>query len=145
MGIILDTYRPRHFEEAIETAASVAAFLARREAIVDFFAAGETVYTLSVGRQLGSLQSILDLLACVEPAQQAPYARLEAQLGQMMARLSAVVIVSPPLGPERREFHHRLRAQGAPLRLLVVGPEGAGEPDLTYLDPDAFPACLEQI
>ncbi len=144
VGLILDTYLPKkHFEEAVETAASVAGFLARQEAIVDFFAAGPTVYFLSVGRHLGTLQSILDVLACVTPCKEAPYGKVEAQIAGLLPNLSALVLVTFAPNPERREFWNRLQAFGTPLRILAVG--SGSEPEATWLDPRHFPTCLEHL
>lgn len=137
VGLILDTYRPQHFEEAVETAASVAGFLARQEAIVDFFAAGPTVYFLSVGRHLGTLQSILDVLACVTPCKEAPYGKVEAQISGLLPNLSALVLITFAPNKERQEFIDRLQAFGTPLRILTIGKDG--------LDPRHFPTCLEHL
>ncbi len=143
VGLILDTYRPprpQEFEVAAEVAGSIASFLGQQDAIVDFFAAGAEVYFLSVGRQLGSLQAILDVLACVEPCQDSPYARLEQQLLDILSGLSAVVVITFDPNPKRREFFERLRLGGAPLRIFCVG--GKPDPEMTHILPQEVPGCL---
>ena len=147
VGVVLDTYRPtslEDFECAAEVAASVAGYLARQDAVVDFFAAGSEVYFLSVGRQLGTLQSILDVLACVEPTREAPYEKLEHQLLRLLAQLSAVVMVTFQPNPQRRAFWERLKLGGAPLRILCIG-RGFDDPEVTRLDPTDMPGCLELL
>lgn len=147
VGVVLDTYRPPKgdaFERATEVAASVAGYLARQDAIVDFFAAGSDVYFLSVGRQLGTLQSILDVLACVEPSKESPFERLEHQLLDILSNLSAVVVISFTPDSRRRAFWERLKLGGAPLRVLCIG-QGESDPDVTWLDPAQMPGCLEHI
>lgn len=147
VGVILDTYRPPKgelFERATEVAASISNFLARQDAIVDFFAAGSEVYFLSAGRQLGTLQSILDVLACVEPTKESPYERLEHQLLDILPSLSAVVVISFSPDPVRRAFWDRLKLGGAPLRVFCLG-RGEDEPEMRWLDPKQFPACLELL
>lgn len=151
VGVILDSYRPpgrQQFEAATEVAASVAGFLAAQDAIVDFFAAGAEVYFLSAGRHLSPLQSILDVLACVEPCNKPPYARLEQQLLDMLARLSAVVVITFAPNAERRRFLERLRLGGAPLRIFCVGRaqplDTLGElaTEAAWIDPEEMPRCL---
>lgn len=147
VGVILDTYkppRPELFEHATEVAGSISNYLARQDAIVDFFAAGAEVYFLSVGRQLGTLQSILDVLACVEPTRESPYRKLEQQLLDILSTLSAVVVISYQPNPERRRFWERLKLGGAPLRVFCLG-QGVDDPDTTWIDPAEMPGCLEQI
>ncbi|MCA9793479.1 MAG: DUF58 domain-containing protein [Candidatus Eremiobacteraeota bacterium] len=144
VGVILDTFKPTDLEPAVEVAASIAAYLERRDAIVDFFAAGETVYTLSAGRHVGALQSILDVLACVTACKQPPYARLEAQLARMLAGLSAVVVVTFALNPQREDFLERLRVHGAPLKVIVIGP-GPCPPEAVRVNPEEMPACLGRL
>jgi uncharacterized protein (DUF58 family) len=147
VGVILDTYKPpkgEAFERATEVAASISNYLARQDAIVDFFAVGSEVYFLSVGRQLGTLQNILDVLACVEPSKKSPYEKLEHQLLDVLAALSAVVVVTFDPSPQRRRFWERLKLGGAPLRVFCVG-KGEDEPDVTWLDPAQMPACLEHM
>lgn len=143
VGLILDTYRPPkggEFEVAAEVAGSIASFLGHQDAIVDFFAAGSEVYFLSMGRQLGSLQSILDVLACVEPCQDSPYGKLEQQLLDVLSGLSAVVVITFQPDARRREFFERLRLGGAPLRIFCVG--GRPDPGMTHIDPREVPGCL---
>jgi uncharacterized protein (DUF58 family) len=147
VGVILDTYKPpkgQVFERATEVAASISNFLARQDAIVDFFAAGSEVYFLSIGRQLGAVQNILDVLACVEPTKTSPYKKLEHQLLDVLSTLSAVVIVSFDPTPQRREFWERLKLGGAPLRVFCIG-EGVDDPDVTWIAPAQMPGCLEQM
>lgn len=148
VGVVLDTYRPgsqEDFECAAEVAASIANFLARQDAIVDFFAAGSEVYFLSVGRQLGALQSILDVLACVAPCKDSPYEGLEHQLLDMLGGLSAVVVVTFQPDEERRAFLNKLRMGGAPLRVFCVGQGEDSEPEMSWIRPQEMPGCLEVL
>jgi uncharacterized protein (DUF58 family) len=147
VGVVVDTYRPPDpaaFEAAAEVAASIANFLARQDAIVDFFAAGEDVYFLSVGRQLGTLQSILDVLACVEPCREPPYDRLEHQLLDVLPGLSAVVVVTFAPDKQREAFIEKLRLGGAPLRVFCIG-QGTDQSERTWLAPAEIPECLEHL
>jgi uncharacterized protein (DUF58 family) len=153
IGIILDTYRPptpAHFEAAVEVVASVANFLARQDAIVDFFAAGPELHLLSMGRNLGTLERVLEVLACVQPqAPQknapAPYEELAPRLQQLLPRLSALLLVTFHPDDQRRAFIQRLRMGGAPLRILIIGTAQEGGDGVSYIAPDQVAAGLEQL
>ena len=165
IGLILDTHlppTPAHFEAAVESVASVANFLARQDAIVDFFAAGPELYLLSMGRHLATLERVLEVLACVQPQVapsprrwgrraapvEAPYENLAPRLQQLLPRLSAVIFVTFGLNAQRRSFIERVRLGGAPLRLLVVAAPGeTQEPDacVSYIDPGQVAAGLDQL
>lgn len=149
IGIILDTYRPpkaQDFEAALETVASLASFLERSDSVVDFFAAGEQLILLSMGRNQGSLEGVLETLACVKSTRRSPYAQLEAQLEPLIPRLSALVLVTFAPTPERRAFWERLTIAGTPVRILCLSrkrPEG--DQDLSWIHPDQLAAGLDEL
>lgn len=141
IGLILDTYRPPRqgdFEAGLELLASLAAYLERSDSIVDFFAAGPELYLLSMGRNLGSLERVLELLASMQPCKTNPYEQVEERFRQLLARLSALVVVSYGPSPEREQFWQRLRQLGVPLRILVVDRQAPpAAPDVTWVDAHA--------
>lgn len=149
IGIILDTYRPpksQDFEAALETVASLASFLERSDSVVDFFAAGEQLILLSMGRNQGSLEGVLETLACVKSTRRSPYAQLEAQLEPLIPRLSALVLVTFAPTPERRAFWERLTIAGTPVRILCLSrkrPEG--DQELSWIHPDQLAAGLDEL
>ena len=147
IGIILDTYRPpkaKDFEAALETVASLASFLERSDSVVDFFAAGEQLILLSMGRNQGSLEGVLETLACVKSTRRSPYAQLEAQLEPLIPRLSALVLVTFEANPERRAFWERLNAAGTPIRTLCISHKRP-DPEITWVHPDRLAAELDDL
>lgn len=150
IGLILDSYRPdspEQFEAAVETIASVAHFLSRQDAIVDFFAAGRDLHLLTVGRHLGGLERVMELLAYVQPLpkSQEPYEELAPRLQELLPRLSAVLIVTFAMDAARKAFLERLRAAGVPLRILVMGAAGEAHEDVSYLNPETLMQEIEQL
>lgn len=149
IGIILDTYRPpkpKEFEAALETVASLASYLERSDSVVDFFAAGEQLILLSMGRNQGSLEGVLETLACVKSSRRSPYAQLEAQLEPLIPRLSALVLVTFAPTPERRAFWERLTVAGTPLRILCLSRNRPEEDQaLTWIHPDQLAAGLDDL
>lgn len=149
IGIILDTYRPpraQDFEAALETVASLASYLEKSDSVVDFFAAGEQLILLSMGRNQGSLDGVLETLACVKPGRHFPYAQLEAQLEPLIPRLSALILVTFAPTPERRAFWERLTLAGTPLRILCLSRKRPdADHDLTWLQPNQLAAALDDL
>lgn len=153
IGIILDTYsppRPAHFEAALECVASLAGFLDRSDSIVDFFAAGPELYLLSMGRNLGSLERVLEVLACLQPCLESPYHGLEGQLQALLPRLSAVMVVTYSSSPERIAFLRRIQLGGAPLRVVAIAApsERLGDSlgaDVSWVDPANVSVDVEQL
>ncbi|MBN9415065.1 MAG: DUF58 domain-containing protein [Candidatus Eremiobacteraeota bacterium] len=149
IGIILDTYQPpkaQDFEAALETVASLASFLEKSDSVVDFFAAGEQLILLSMGRNQGSLDGVLETLACVKSSKSSPYHQLEAQLEPLIPRLSALVLVTFTPTPERRAFWERLTLAGTPVRIVCLSrkrPEG--DQDLSWIHPDQLAAGLDDL
>ncbi|MBX3170979.1 MAG: DUF58 domain-containing protein [Candidatus Eremiobacteraeota bacterium] len=147
IGILLDTYRPpkaQDFEAALETVASLASFLERSDSVVDFFAAGEIL--LSMGRNQGSLEGVLETLACLKSTRRSPYAQLEARLEPLIPRLSALLLVTFAPTPERRAFWERLSSAGTPVRILCLSrkrPES--DQELTWIHPDQLAAGLDDL
>ena len=149
IGIILDTYRPpraQDFEAALETVASLASYLEKSDSVVDFFAAGEQLILLSMGRNQGSLDGVLETLACVKPGRHSPYAQLEARLEPLIPRLSALILVTFAPIPERRAFWERLTLAGTPLRILCLSSKRPdADHDLTWIQPNQLAAALDDL
>lgn len=128
VAVILDTQVPaaapaarrRDFEAAVSLGAAVGDFLARQEYIVDLFAAGPNLYHLTAGRSLAYLDQILDILACLEPSMDSPFAHIEPELCENLSAISAVFCIFLDWDESRRAFAETLRRQGVGLRVLVV-------------------------
>jgi uncharacterized protein (DUF58 family) len=132
IAIILDTFLPKKatpaelasFEGGVSVVASIADLFSRSEYIVDILAAGPDVYEVSAGRSLAYLDNILDVLACLEPCYEPPFATIGPALFERLAQLTTVVAVLQDWDPVREAFLRRVRTSGAAVRALVVH-EGA--------------------
>jgi len=150
IGIILDTYKPprsQDFEAALECVASLGSFLERSDSVVDFFAAGEQLILLSMGRNQGSLEGVLETLACVQSTRRSPYAQLESSLEPLIPRLSALILVTFQPNPERLAFWERLTVAGTPIRILCVSrkrPPPTNH-DLAWIHPDHLATGLDEL
>jgi uncharacterized protein (DUF58 family) len=128
VAIILDTYLPKGFtpadraafEGAVSTVASVADWFSRTEAVVDVLAAGPDLYEVSAGRSLAYLENILDVLACLEPCADPPFATVGPSLHEKLARLTSVVVVMLDWDDARERFLRGVKDQGAAVRGIIV-------------------------
>lgn len=124
VGVVLDASAKdeRTFEAAISLAAGVVARLSRGEALIDVLIVGERVHDLTIGRSLGFLDQALDLLACAERTPPATVDALLARIHAHLARLSAVVVVTPEWDGGR--LAERVRAHGVSTLVALVRPDG---------------------
>jgi uncharacterized protein (DUF58 family) len=131
VALVTDTWVPRarrwsggqDLEAALSLAAAVADCLSRREYILDIFAAGPDVFHLMTGRSLGYLENVLDLLACVEPSRDCPFARLTPALMEEISRISSAVVILLDWDESRAEFVRSLQSCGVAVKLLIVRSE----------------------
>jgi len=132
IALILDTFLPRKpgagerdaFEAGISVLASIADYFSRSDFVVDILAAGPDVYDVSAGRSLAYLDNILDVLACLEPCYEAPFARIGPHLFEKLAGLTTVVAVLQDWDEQREAFLRQVRSEGTSVRGFVVR-EGA--------------------
>jgi uncharacterized protein (DUF58 family) len=128
VALILDTYLPQGFgagdriafEGAVSTVASVADWFSRSEAVVDVLAAGPDLYEVSAGRSLAYFDNILDVLACLEPCDDPPFATVGPHLFEKLARLTSVVVVMLDWDDARERFLRGVRDQGTAVRAIIV-------------------------
>jgi uncharacterized protein (DUF58 family) len=128
IAIILDTFLPTKFtpaqeasfEAAISVVASIADFFSRSEYIVDILAAGPDIYEVSAGRSLAYLQNILDVLACLGPCHDPPFATIGPRLFEKLSQITAVVAVLQDWDTPREEFLKRVKALGTAVRAIIV-------------------------
>jgi uncharacterized protein (DUF58 family) len=128
IAIILDTFAPRRprpadvrvFEAAISEVASIADFFSRSEYVVDILAAGPDLYEVSAGRSLAYLENILDVLACLEPCPDPPFATIGPALFEKLAQITTVVAVLQDWDEPRQAFLRRVKALGTAVRVVIV-------------------------
>jgi uncharacterized protein (DUF58 family) len=131
VAVILDTHIPpgsradrersdADFERAVSMCAAIGDYMAKEEYLVDIFAAGSNLYHLTAGRSLAYLDQILDILAAVDASPGEPFEVLEPEVMENLAQITTVVCVFLDWTESRREFVHRLAAQGAAIKVIIV-------------------------
>ncbi len=135
IALIVDTFVPKKrdqeavdaFEAAISLGAAVADAVSRLEYVIDLFAVGPDLYHLQAGRSLAYLDSILDILACIESCPTSPFHTLGPAIQEELGQISTAVVVLLDWDEERARFVETLRQCGVAERVLVVR---HGEPTL---------------
>jgi uncharacterized protein (DUF58 family) len=128
IAIILDTFLPTNttpaqeagFEAAISVVASIADYFSRSEYIVDILAAGPDVYEVSAGRSLAYLENILDVLACLGPCHDPPFATIGPHLFEKLSQITTVVAVLQDWDTPREQFLQRVKSLGTAVRAIIV-------------------------
>ena len=136
-AVVMDTLRPRRyfwqellpgadpvFEAAASLTAAVADHLARQDVIVDLFAAGPDLYRFRGGRSLGFLDNMLDVLACLEPASDDPFAELSDEVLSEIAEISGVVLILLCWNEARERLTARLQQAGVERTAFLVLADG---------------------
>jgi len=128
IAIVVDTFLPAKFkagqaasfEAAISVVASIADYFSRSEYIVNILAAGPDLYEVSAGRSLAYLENILDVLACLGPCHDAPFAGIGPHLFEKLSQITTVVAVLQDWDAQREEFLQRIRSLGTAVRAIIV-------------------------
>lgn len=110
-------------EQGLSLAAGIADALARREYVIDLFAAGPEIHRFQAGRALAHFDHILELLACVEAGDSLNVAALEQLLLPEAARLSAVILVLLDWDDARAALVARLKSHGLAVRVACLHPK----------------------
>lgn len=127
LAVVMDVEAPRardevRLEKAISLTAGITDALARKEYIVDIFAAGDEVHHFQAGRAIAHLDNILELLACVEAGRKLDIGALDAALIPEADRLSAVIMIMMDWDDQRSKLVQRFKAQGLAVRIICMKP-----------------------
>ncbi len=110
----------RALEANLSLAAGVSDFLARKEYVVDLFAAGPELYYLQAGRSLAYLDNILDILACIEACPTDPLEKITPKFRDELGQISTVVLLLLQWDEARRKLVQQVLDAGAMVKLIVV-------------------------
>jgi uncharacterized protein (DUF58 family) len=125
VGIFLDTelkrrQHPKIFEKRVSVVAGIADAIARKEYIIDLFAAGEDLHHFQMGRALAHLENLLELLAYIESVRFVNVKKLEANLNPFLQLLSAMIILLGDWDEARAQLCATIEQRGTQLRVIVV-------------------------
>lgn len=129
IALVVDTHVPLlraarggedDLEAAISLGAAVADALSRLEYVIDLFAVGPDLYHLQAGRSLAYLDTILDILACIEPCRASPFGTLGPSVRDQVGQIGSAVVLLLDWDDERAAFVRTLRGLGVAVKVVVV-------------------------
>ena len=125
VGLFLDTELQRRqnqdlFERRISIVAGIADAIAKKDYIIDLFAAGDVLHHFQLGRALAHLENLLELLACIEDARHVNLKKLEISLEAHLDKLSSMIILLGDWDAERAAFCRMIEQRGTSVRVIVV-------------------------
>ncbi|OGT81751.1 MAG: hypothetical protein A3H91_08465 [Gammaproteobacteria bacterium RIFCSPLOWO2_02_FULL_61_13] len=128
-GLVLDTYldaqSPAEFEAAVSVAASLAMRTPGRDALLDLMFVGTQAYRVTIGRGLGQVENMLEILACVEPHRTGTFRQLTDLVARHGNETSALICVLLAWDGQRQELVSRMLRAGIPVLALVIGADAA--------------------
>ncbi|MGZ3418007.1 MAG: DUF58 domain-containing protein [Polyangiales bacterium] len=122
VALVVDTWgqEPRAFESSLSLVASIADHFGKTEQVLDVLAAGKEIFHLSTGRGLGSLEEVLDVLACLETTRGEPFGTIAPALFEELRQITTVVAVMLDWDAPRAAFLRSVRDLGTEVRAFVV-------------------------
>ncbi|MCI5147453.1 MAG: DUF58 domain-containing protein, partial [Candidatus Electrothrix sp. AR3] len=141
---ILDTFQEqpqsRIFEEAVSLAASFASTVQTSESLLDLMFVGTEAYCFSSGRGLAHADRMMEILACVQPCHDKPFADLLPMLFNHASLLSGCICILLSWDDERKKAVKTLQSLGVPLKVVIIseGKENNFDPGPMRGDPNNF-------
>ena len=131
-GLVLDTFldggTKTMFEEAVSVAASFQLAMEQQDALVDLLLVEDRTYCFTSGRGLGNAASILEVLACIQPCSDLPFASLQELLLLHAAEVSGLIMILLAWDEKRRALVQRLTAMGTPVVVILITPGADAAP-----------------
>lgn len=123
-GLVLDTFAADlpalHFEEAVSVAASFAVAGPDQDSLLDLMFIGERAYRMTAGRGLAQADSLIEVLACVQPERTHGFAELARLVLGHAGEMSGFICVFLHWDTARQTLVTALRARGVPVQVFVV-------------------------
>lgn len=123
-ALILDTYAAgtshKVFEAAVSVAASIAVNVSDQESLLDLMFVEDKAYHFTSGRSVGDVQSMLEILACVQARTGRSVDSLEKLVMQHVAQLSSAVLVFLDWDESRQRLVEKIQAHGIEVRAVLV-------------------------
>ncbi len=110
----------RELEAAISLIASIADHLSNGEYIIDFFAAGPDLHVFRAGRHTAHLDSVLEILACVEETRKNPFDEITPSIIDELGNITTAICVFLDWNEPRSFLARSAIEAGCALKTIVV-------------------------
>ncbi len=116
------------FEAAVSVSAAMVANLSRTERIIDFFAAGTDLYVFRAGRHIGQFDSLLEILANVEPNYKGLFDSIPAAMEAELEQTSAVIFVLLDWDETRENLVRRAVVSDCSVKVIIIREKQTSRP-----------------
>lgn len=127
-GLVLDTFIDNQpdwfFEDAISIATSIIISRNQKEELLDLMFVNNRAYRFTSGRGLASVENILEILACVEPAKNNKFDDLSTLILKHSTETSGLVFVFMDWDEKRKSLIKKIRLRAMPLMIFVISESG---------------------
>ena len=120
LDTFMDTVEHPVFEEAVSVAASFTCSIQQQDTLLDLMFVGTEAYRFTTGRSLSSIDSMMEVLACVQPCIDKPFADLQQLVTRHASQLSGAICILLAWDETRQDFVKTLRNMGIPMLVIVV-------------------------
>ena len=131
-ALILDTFINQPYSHAFETAISIAASFActieTQESMLDLMFVEDRAHCFSAGRGVDHTSKMLEILACVGPCLDKPFATLFPLIQEHAAMLSGCICILQTWDDNRKELVRQLTERNVPVKVLVITDEEIATP-----------------
>lgn len=138
-ALILDTYAAgvtaQAFEDAVSVAASIAVNVGDQESLLDLMFVEDRAYHFTSGRGVGDIQSMLEILACVQAKPSSSIELLQNLVLEHLCQLSGVVFVLLEWDQARQDLVNLVKHHGVDVRVLWVGEHRDESLDVDFMPP----------
>lgn len=129
-----DKEAKNNFDAAVSLTAAIAECLARRDLVVDIFAAGDAVFHLKTGRGQSNFNHILDILAMLKPEAGKSLTDLKPTVMAEVGEIGAAVAVLLDDSETSRSFIDELSGYAVAVKTILIG-DGADSMVGTVIPP----------
>lgn len=124
-ALVLDTFHPQGedelFEEAVSVAASFACTIPEQESLLDLLFVGTQAYCFTAGRSVGSIESLLEVLAAITPCDTNNFPQLENLVARYASGMTGCICIFLAWDEPRARLTRRLATLGIPVLAFVIG------------------------
>jgi len=93
--------------------------IAKKDYIIDLFAAGDILHHFQMGRALAHLENLLELLAGIEETKNVNFELLQDHLSPYIKQLSSMIILLGDWDKRRQELCDSIESRGTKIRVLI--------------------------
>jgi uncharacterized protein (DUF58 family) len=143
-SLILDTFSEQkdaeRFEDAVSVAASLACTVHQQDSLLDLMFIEDRAYCMTSGRNVGQVESLLQMLAVVRTCNDKPFSRLAQFVTGHAHLMSGCVCVMLEWDEPRQALVTSLRAIGIAVLVIVITEQGSPTLDFGSMrsDPSNF-------